>query len=93
MIKIKQSKKLYGGSLIVEIVSILLALACTSLPIEIYFSYLPNLNPLLLFVATIVFLIGILCIIFGRSAEKSETWFHNVSLVFSSYEKAKAGVA
>jgi len=86
----KKSKKLYGSSLIVEIISILLALACVSLPIEIYFSYLPNLNPLLLFAATLVFLIGILCIIFGRSAEKSEIWFHNVSLVFSNYEKAKA---
>lgn len=88
----KKSEKLYSSSIVVESISILLALASVSLPLNIYFTYIPHLNPFLLLAATMIFLTGILCMTFGHSAEKSESWFHNCSLVFSAYEKSKARV-
>jgi hypothetical protein len=94
--EMKKSSKLYSGGMIVELVAILLSLAYVSLPLNIFLfdlSSFPHLNILPQLAATVVFLMGILCVTFGRRAEKSETWFRKVSIVFSAYERAKARVA
>jgi len=89
----KKSKKLYIGSISLGLISILISLAHISAPLNINFVNFPNLDLFLLLAATAIFLIGILCIPFGRSAEKSEYWFHKVSVVFSDYEKSEAKVS
>jgi len=89
----KKSKKSYSGSVIVDFISIIFSLAYVFLPLNAYFTHLPDLNPFLLLAATMIFLIGIFCMAFGRWTEKSEAWFKNCTVVFSTYEKAKARVA